>query len=62
MLMNNTEYFSILENVKTQITSAQNKAVMGINREQIILYWEIGKIIINNAEWGINLLTIWPEI
>jgi len=52
MLMNNSEYFSILESVKSQITSAQNKAVMGVNREQIILYWEIGKIIINNAEWG----------
>jgi len=52
VLMNNNEYFSILENVKTQITSAQNKAVMGVNREQIILYWEIGKIIINNVEWG----------
>ncbi|MCL1991183.1 MAG: PDDEXK nuclease domain-containing protein [Defluviitaleaceae bacterium] len=52
MLMNNIEYFSILENVKTQMTSAQNKAVMGVNREQIILYWELGKIIINNSEWG----------
>jgi len=52
VLMNNTEYFSILENVKIQITSAQNKAVMGVNREQIILYWKIGKIIINNIEWG----------
>jgi len=52
MLMNNTEYFSILECVKSQITSAQTKAVMGVNREQIILYWKIGEIITNNVEWG----------
>ena len=52
MLMNNTEYFSILENVKTQITSAQTKAVMGVNREQIILYWKIGKILSEKVSWG----------
>jgi predicted nuclease of restriction endonuclease-like (RecB) superfamily len=52
MLMNNNEYFEILENIKTQIKTAQYKAVLGVNREQIILNWSIGKIIIENSAWG----------
>ena len=52
MLINNNKYFEILENIKTQIHAAQYKAVLGINREQIILYWNIGKIIIENSEYG----------
>ena len=52
MLMNNTEYFSILERVKSQITSAQTKAVMGVNREQIIHYWEVGKVLSERVSWG----------
>jgi len=50
--MNNSEYFEILENIKVRIKAAQYKAVLGVNREQIFLYWSIGKIIIANSEWG----------
>jgi predicted nuclease of restriction endonuclease-like (RecB) superfamily len=52
MLINNNEYFKILENIKVSIKNAQYKAVLGANREQIILYWNIGKIIIENSKWG----------
>ena len=52
MLINNSVYFEILEDIKAQIQNAQYRAVLGINREQIILYWNIGKIIIANSEWG----------
>ena len=52
MLINNNEYFEIIENIKSQIHAAQYKAVLGANREQIILYWNIGKIIIENSKWG----------
>jgi len=52
MLINNNEYFEILENIKLQIHTAQYKAVLGANREQIILYWNIGKVIIENSKWG----------
>ena len=55
MLMNNKEYFEILEEIKQQIRATQYRAVLGMNREQIILYWNIGKTII------INTLEI-PEI
>jgi len=52
MLINNDNYFQILENVKAQILNAQYKAVLGANRELIILYWNIGKVIIENSVWG----------
>ena len=52
MLINTNEYFDILENIKSQIHAAQYKAVLGVNREQIILYWNIGKVIIENSNWG----------
>jgi len=52
MLMNNNEYFEILEDIKEQIRNAQYKAVIGLNREQIILYWNIGKTIIANSKYG----------
>ena len=52
MLMNNSEYFEILEDIKKQIRAAQYKAVLGMNREQILLYLYIGKIIIEKSIWG----------
>ena len=52
VLINNNEYFEIVENIKSQIHAAQYKAVLGANREQIILYWNIGKVIIENIKWG----------
>ena len=62
MLINNNEYFEVLENIKSQIHAAQYKAVLGANQEQIILYWNIGKVIIDNSQWEINSLIIWREI
>ncbi len=52
MLINQDSYFLILENIKTQIQNAQYKAILGVNQEQIMLFWNIGKIIIENSEYG----------
>ena len=52
MLMNNNEYFKVLEDIKIRIKSAQYKAALGMNREQILLYWNIGKVVIENSKWG----------
>jgi predicted nuclease of restriction endonuclease-like (RecB) superfamily len=52
MLINGDGYFEILESVKEQIKSAQYKAVLGLNREQISLYWNIGKVILDNSKYG----------
>jgi predicted nuclease of restriction endonuclease-like (RecB) superfamily len=52
MLINNSEYFEIIKSIKEQIKTAQFKAVLGANKEQILLYWNIGKIIIANTKYG----------
>jgi predicted nuclease of restriction endonuclease-like (RecB) superfamily len=56
MLMNSDHYFSVLENIKEQIKEAQYRAVLGVNREQIILFWNIGMIIIENKKYGNNFI------
>jgi len=52
MLMNNNEYFEILNNIKKQILDAQYRAVLGVNQEQIMLFWNIGKTISANVKYG----------
>ena len=52
MLMNSDNYFQVLNDIKMRIHNAQYKAVLGANREQIVLYWSIGKVIIDNSQWG----------
>ena len=52
VLMNNDDYFQVLANIKAAIKSAQYRAVLGANREQIALYWNIGKIILNGSRFG----------
>lgn len=38
-------YVTIVENIKGQIRSAQHKAILSANKEMLILYWNIGKIL-----------------
>ena len=52
MLLNNNEYLEICSDIKNQIRSAQHRAVIGANRELIMLYWNIGNVINANSEWG----------
>lgn len=56
MLINNNEYFQVLERVKAQILSAQYRAVLGANKEQILLYWNIGRVIIENTKYGAKFI------
>lgn len=51
MLINTEEYLSVIYDIKNQIISAQQRAVAGINREMVVLYWNIGKIINNKKIW-----------
>ncbi len=56
MLINNDEYFSILDDIKTRIKSAQYKAVLGVNKELIGLYWNIGRVILSNTRYGAKFI------
>ena len=52
MLINNNEYIEIVESIKGEIKGAQYKAALSANRELIILYYNIGKIINEHKTWG----------
>lgn len=52
MLMNSNEYLNTIESIKSEIKSAQYKATLSVNRELIMLYYHIGKIINNHKAWG----------
>jgi predicted nuclease of restriction endonuclease-like (RecB) superfamily len=56
MLINNNDYFQILESIKAAIQNAQYRAVLGVNREQILLFWNIGKVIIDSSSYGSSFI------
>ena len=52
MLLNTREYLNVVEKIKTQIATVQQRVLWGVNRELIILYWNVGKTINENKTWG----------
>lgn len=52
MLINNNEYLNIIESVKSEIKNAQYKAAVSVNKELVMLYYNIGKIINEHKTWG----------
>ncbi|MEW5821773.1 MAG: PDDEXK nuclease domain-containing protein [Cyanobacteriota bacterium] len=52
-------YIQTFKVIKQKIQTAQIKAAMSVNSEMIILYWEIGKTILERQEtegWGANVI------
>lgn len=47
-------YVNVVESIKEQIRSAQHRAILNANKEMVILYWNIGKVITEHSEWEIN--------
>lgn len=52
MLLNDNEYLKIVEQIKGEIAKARYKATLSVNRELILLYYNIGKVINENKTWG----------
>ena len=54
--MIDNSYVMVVESIKEKIRSAQHKAILNANKEMIILYWNIGKVINEHSEWGNKFL------
>ena len=54
--MQDKSYVTVVESIKEQIRCAKHKAILNINKEMLILYWNIGKIINENSTWGSKFL------
>ena len=46
------KYKALLENIKQEVLNAQYKAIYAVNKELMFMYWHIGKIILENTQWG----------
>lgn len=49
-------YVTVIESIKEQIRSAQHRAILNANKEMLILYWNIGKLVNEHSEWGNKFL------
>ncbi|MDO4921536.1 MAG: DUF1016 N-terminal domain-containing protein [Phascolarctobacterium sp.] len=52
MLMNSTEYISVVDNIKKEIQKAQYRAIVRTNAELLLLYYDIGCVINDHKVWG----------
>ncbi|MBO5349327.1 MAG: DUF1016 family protein [Clostridia bacterium] len=50
--INKNQYKEIFKNIKNEILNSQYKAMQVVNKELIFMYWNIGKVILENSEWG----------
>jgi predicted nuclease of restriction endonuclease-like (RecB) superfamily len=53
------DYPLLLEDLKTRIRAAQVKAALAVNRELVLLYWEIGRRILESQKregWGAKVI------
>jgi len=54
-----SSYKNWIQDLKQKIKSAQLKAALAVNEQMIVLYWEIGKEIVekqNNFSWGSKVI------
>lgn len=52
-------YIDLLEDLKSRIQVAQLRAVLAVNREMVLLYWQIGRQIVQSQEregWGAKVI------
>jgi predicted nuclease of restriction endonuclease-like (RecB) superfamily len=52
MLISNSEYITVVDDIKAQIKTAQRRLALAANGELFTLYWNIGKIINEYSVWG----------
>ena len=52
MLMNSSEYLSVVDTVKREISNAQYRAAVHVNADLLLLYYDIGCIINEHKSWG----------
>ena len=58
-IIESKDYLQTLEEIKKKVKSAQMRAHLAVNQEMIILYWQIGKTILEKQEknkWGSKVI------
>lgn len=52
MLMNDNQYLGVVKEIKERIERARHSVVLSANKELVMMYYEIGKIINSHKSWG----------
>ena len=52
MLINDSQYLSVIDRLKTEIQKSQYHAALAVNSELIMLYFRIGQVINEHKLWG----------
>jgi predicted nuclease of restriction endonuclease-like (RecB) superfamily len=52
MLINSSDYLSVVNDIKSRIRLAQRRVSLSANAELFMLYWNIGKVINEYSVWG----------
>lgn len=59
ILPGDDQYAAFLNSLKTRIRTAQVKAALAVNRELVLLYWQLGRDILARQEaegWGAKVI------
>ena len=58
-IINTHSYITVLEELKNKIREARHKAILSINKDVILLYWDIGMTILRQQKeqgWGAKVI------
>ena len=58
MLINQSEYLSMLSDIRNDIRCSQHKAMLSANQTMIAHYWRIGQTINAHKAWGNKFIDV----
>ena len=56
MIDNNDKYFEVLNDIKKTLIVTRNRVVENVNKELILMYYNIGLKLIENNKWGSSFI------
>ena len=56
MIENSNEYFELLNDIKNTVIKTRRKIVINANNELILMYYNIGKKLIEHNKWGTSYI------
>ncbi len=56
MLENNDKYFEVLNDIKKTLITTRNKIVENVNKDLVLMYYNIGLKLIENNKWGSSFI------
>lgn len=54
-IINDDEYFKLLNEIKKDIINTRKKVLLNANNELIMMYYRIGKALLEKNKYGTNL-------